>query len=73
MSSNITRGRQFGVALAKALGYDTDFHKIKSLTVTWRADGPPLIRITEFATVEQEENLVALVAAVGDVNVQAVR
>jgi hypothetical protein len=72
MTRHITRGRELGLALLKALGYDTDLHRVKSFAVYWRADGPPLVRITEYATIEQEERIVALVAATGAPNLQAV-
>lgn len=71
---NPTFGREFGVALLKMLGYDTEQHRVKSLIVILRADGPPLVRITEFVTVEQEQKLVeyAKTVSAGDNVVQVV-
>ena len=57
---HITRGKALGPALLKLLGYDTDLHRVKSFTIHWRATEAPLIRITEYATVEQEQAIVDL-------------
>ncbi len=55
----ITRGRDLGPALAKLLGFDLDQHRVCRIVIVWRADGAPLIRVTEYATIDQERAVLA--------------